>query len=221
MAVDRDQRKQSRYAYLEEIQAVALPKENLLMMIDPPKLAKFTLLLLAVTVFSAAAGADPATRSSERIERFGYWYVVKKPATYVVAETGQRGRYNLCSAVLFAQGASLEFEAKNDRAWSFYIAKDGWEYSFSRAPLTLKSGSESIRIPAALYGGSMISGMSHDLSAGSPITMDKLRALISEGEPISISDSRGRTIITFPNSGSDLPAAFGSAISCSMANSPG
>lgn len=190
-------------------------------MIHLTSFVKSALILVALTVFSTAVGADPATRNSERVERFGNWYVVKKPATFMIAETGQRGRYSLCSAMLFAKGASLEFEAKNDRAWSFYVAKDGWDYSFARGALTLKSGSKNIRIPAALYGGSMISGMSHDLMFGSPIPIDKLRALFSEGKLISISDGTGKTLITFPNSGSDLSKAFDAAIKCSMSNLPG
>lgn len=190
-------------------------------MIHLNSFVKSALFLVALTLLSTVAGADPATRNSERVERFGNWYVVRKPATYMIPETGPRGRYFLCSAILFAKGASLEFEAKNDKAWSFYVAKDVWSYSFARGPLTLKSGSKSIRIPAALYGGSMISGMSHELMAGSPIPMDKLRALMSEGKPISISDGTGKTLITFPNSGSDLPKAFDAAINCSMSNLSG
>jgi hypothetical protein len=183
-------------------------------------LVRFMALLMSLTLLSMAVDADPATRSSEKVERFGYWYVVKKPATYVDARTGRRGRYTLCSAVLFARTASLEFEAKNDRAWSFYVAKEGWDYPIGTRKLTLSSGSQEIQIPAALYGGSMISGMSHDLLAGRPISMDRLRSFISEGEPISLSDSQGKARVTFPNKGPDLLKAFDRAIRCSLANAP-
>ena len=182
--------------------------------------ARFLIMLLGLALMSTAAAADPATRSSEKVERFGYWYVVKKPATYVDVSSGRRGRYTLCSAVLYAKTASLEFEAKNDQAWSFYAAEQGWDYPFGTRKLTLKSGSQQITIPAALYGGPMISGMSHNLQAGRPISMDKLRSLMAQSEPISLSDNRGRTLITFPNNGPDLVKAFDRAIRCSLAHAP-
>lgn len=176
--------------------------------------------LLSLICFSTVAWADPATRKSEKVERFGYWYVVKKPATFVIAQTGQKGRYTLCSAVLFSKDGSLEFEAKNDQAWSFYASKKGWDYSFGRKKLTLKSGSREIRIPEALYGGSMISGMSHNFLAGRPISMATFRSFISQGKPISIHDNRGRLLVTFPNDGDDLSKAFKRAIECSLSNKP-
>jgi len=184
------------------------------------RLSASALLLAGLVSFSTVAPADPATRNDDRIEKFGYWYVIKKPATYIVAGTGQRGRYTLCSAVLFAKTASLEFEAKNDKAWAFYVAKQAWAYPFETRKLTLKSGSQQIQIPAALYGGSMISGMSHNLMSGSRISMEKLRSFISQGAPISFYDNNGKMLLTFPNDGDDLVKAFDQAIRCSLANAP-
>ena len=189
-------------------------------MIKLAKLSKRAFVLLALLWVAASAWADPATRNSEKVERFAYWYVVKKPATFIIAETGRQGRYTLCSAVLFAQTASLEFEAKNDMAWSVYVAETGWNYPFARKTMTLKSGTQAIRIPRALYGGAMISGMSHDLTGGRPIPMSTLRSFISQGKPISIHDERGRLLVTFPNDGNDLAQAFARATACSLANKP-
>ncbi|MCP9481630.1 hypothetical protein NNA36_06600 [Shimia sp. CNT1-13L.2] len=185
------------------------------------KLPFLALVLIGFGLIATATSADPATRNSKKVERFGHWYVVKKPATYLIPQTGKKGRYTLCSAVLFAQTASLEFEAKNDRAWSFYVAKSGWNYKFARGRLSLRSGSRQIKIPAALYGGAMISGMSHDLQSGSRISISKLQSFIAQGKPISVYDNRGKQLVAFPNEGSDLAKAFESAIRCSLANAPG
>ena len=163
--------------------------------------------------------ADPATPESERVARYGSWSVVKKPATYVIAETGQRGRYYLCSAALFAQNASLEFEAKNDKAWSVYVAAKGWNYRGGVKGLTLKSGSQEISIAQAMYGGPMISATSHVLG-GKQIGMNVLKALIAQSQPIAIHDSSGRKLVTFPNTGSGLQNAFARVIQCSKSSQP-
>jgi len=177
-------------------------------------------LAVGVVVISLGANADPATRDSDRIAKYGYWYVVKKPATYVVAGTGKTGRYALCSAMFFGKNASLEFEAKNSKAWAFYVAYEDWEHPFGNKKLAISSGSQKIQIPSALYGGSMISGMSHNLQAGKPISMDTLLSFMSQGEPISFFDDRGNRLVTFPNAGDDLTNAFQRAIKCSVANAP-
>lgn len=190
-------------------------------MAAPTRLLWILVLAAGLAASAVGANADPATRDSERIERFGYWYVVKKPATYVIVGTGQRGRYSLCSALFLGKNASLEFEAKNDKAWSVYVANKSWSYSPGIRRLTLQSGSQKLGIAAALYGGAMISGMSHNLQGGKPIPMKGFLSFISRGEPISFYDDRGRKLVTFPNEGSDLIQAFRQAIKCSLANAPG
>lgn len=187
----------------------------------PKRLLWGLALAVGLALSPIGASADPATHNSERIARFGYWYVVKKPATFVIVGTGQRGRYSLCSAFFLGKNASLEFEAKNDKAWSVYVASKDWKYSFGTGTLTLKSGAQKIQIGSALFGGSMISGMSHNLQGGKPIPMKRFLSFISQGAPISFYDDRGRRLVTFPNEGSDLAQAFREAIKCSLANAPG
>ena len=179
------------------------------------------LLACGLALHAGGALADPATPRSERVAQYGQWYVVRKPASYVLAETGKRGRYNLCSAMFFGQSASLEFEAKNERAWAIYVAAKGWRYPVARRALSLRSGRQAIRLPRALYGGAMISGMSHDLSAGKPISMRTLQAFMAQGRPIEILDSKGRRLVSFPNSGDELTRAFRQAIACSVRAAPG
>lgn len=166
---------------------------------------------LALPTFS-----DPATPKSTRIATYGNWAVVQKPATYVIAGTGQTGRYTLCSAAFFASNASLEFEAKNDVAWSVYVAAQGWRYQNTLKSMTIKSGSQEIRIGQAVYGGPMISAASHNLNTGQPISIETLKRLMAQRQPISIHDNRGRKLVSFPNNGEHLEQAFAQAVKCSM-----
>ena len=179
-----------------------------------------TLLVAFLGLSGPASLADPATSNSERVAKYGSWSVVKKPGTLIDVRTGERRRYYLCSAALFAQNASLEFEAKNDEAWSVYVAAEGWNYRNSIKGLTLKSGSQEIRIGQAMYGGPMISAMSHNLGSGQRIGMDKLKKLIAQSQPIAVHDSSGRKLVTFPNTGSDLRSAFARGIKCSISSKP-
>lgn len=178
----------------------------------------FVILTILLGLSGVGALADPATPNSERVAKYGSWSVVQKPATYVIAETGQRGRYYLCSAALFAQNASLEFEAKNDKAWSVYVAAKGWNYRRSVKGLTLKSSSQEISIAQAMYGGPMISATSHYLGSGQQIGMDKLKTLIAQSQPISVHDNSGRKLVTFPNRQNDLAKALDQAIKCTLTN---
>jgi hypothetical protein len=184
------------------------------------RLAAMALITALSGLLCTASMADPATPRSERVAKYGSWSVVKKPSTYIIAETGQTGRHSLCSAAYFAENASLELQATNDRAWSVYVAAQGWNFSYGLKSLTIKSGAQQIHIPQAVYHGPMISAASHFLGGGKPVSIAALKALIAQGQPISIHDGRGRKLVTFPNDGSDLSAAFNRAIKCSLANQP-
>jgi hypothetical protein len=166
--------------------------------------------------------ADPATASSERVAKYGSWSVVKKPSTYIklndAGELIEKGRHFICSAALFASNASLELQATNDEAWSIYVAAKGWNYRHGLKTLTIKSGSQEIRISQALYDGSMISAMSHYIFGERPVPIETLKSLISLSQPISIHDNTGRKLVTFPNSGEDLVRAFNRAIDCTLAS---
>ncbi len=179
-----------------------------------------TIVVLSILLGLSGVGAlaDPATPNSERVARYGSWSVVKKPGTLIDVRTGQRRRYYLCSAALFAKNASLEFEAKNDEAWSVYVAAQGWNYRNSIKGLTLKSGSQEISIAQAMYGGPMISATSHYLGSGQQIGMDKLKTLIAQSQPISVHDNSGRKLVTFPNRQNDLAKALDQAIKCTLTN---
>lgn len=177
-------------------------------------------LLIVLVGVGQSVNADPATPDSERIAQHGDWWVVRKPATYVILDTGKRGRYHLCGAAYFRNDGWLEFEAKNEKAWSIYVADMGWSYQGGLSEMTLESGSKTIRFRAAMYGGPMISAMSHYFGGGEPISMQELEALMSQDAPISIVDDRGRTLATFPNNGHDLRRAFADAVACSMKRAP-
>ena len=185
--------------------------------------AVFVSLVLLAGWITSESLADPATPRSERVAKYGSWSVVKKPSTYVIVndagEPVKQGRRFLCSAVLFASNASLEFQATNDEAWSIFVAADGWNYRYAIEALTIRSASKEIRIGQAVYHGPMISAASHYMGGGKPVPSGKLRSLFASGQPISIHSNTGRKLITFPNSGNDLAKAFNQAIDCTLAES--
>lgn len=171
-------------------------------------------LLAALVLAGPPALAQPATRETARIASYGAWNVVRKDAQFIDVATGQRGTYKVCSAVLWARTASIEFEIKNEVAFGVYVGAADWSFRPRRGPLSLRSGGREIRIAEGMYAGPMVSGASQGFGAGATSTVTELERLAAARAPISVHDNRGRTMITFPNSGSDLQSALTRAKRC-------